>query len=329
MSKVTKNSLLSIFKKYHLKNKESINLVNDRIDNLPITSNPNLLINGDFQVWQRGDNFKVESFKYGCDRWLHYYDANISKTNNGLYYRREASINTVNPYLRQSLIMTNTMLNRDFVFTVKISNLNVTNGMYLLVKNRTTNTNLVTQYSFSVDGIHSVIGKFLGSVGDIIDCYIAVYNTTDVISFNVEWVKLELGSVATPFVPKTYAEELRDCQRYYQRWTQKSDNQDIGLSSSYMATPNSAYPIIPLTTEMRVSPTIKCSNISDLEFYCINSANGSYEHISLLSLSTYLFGKDRLTVYTEINSASTVGSGCSLQLKRGIGKWFELDAEIY
>lgn len=31
----------------------------------------------------------------------------------------------------------------------------------------------------------------------------------------IDWVKIEYGSVATPFIPKSYADELRDCQRYF------------------------------------------------------------------------------------------------------------------
>ncbi|MBQ8451704.1 MAG: hypothetical protein IJ538_02885 [Clostridia bacterium] len=33
----------------------------------------------------------------------------------------------------------------------------------------------------------------------------------------ITWVKLEIGSAKTPFSPKTYAEELSDCQRYYNK----------------------------------------------------------------------------------------------------------------
>lgn len=34
-------------------------------------------------------------------------------------------------------------------------------------------------------------------------------------TFDVEWIKLELGDHATPYVPRLYAEELALCQRYY------------------------------------------------------------------------------------------------------------------
>ena len=35
-------------------------------------------------------------------------------------------------------------------------------------------------------------------------------------TFDVEWMKLEIGEVATPYVPRLYAEELELCKRYFQ-----------------------------------------------------------------------------------------------------------------
>ena len=37
-------------------------------------------------------------------------------------------------------------------------------------------------------------------------------------SVDIEWVKLELGDVATPYVPRLYAEELALCKRYFQQF---------------------------------------------------------------------------------------------------------------
>ena len=35
-------------------------------------------------------------------------------------------------------------------------------------------------------------------------------------SIQIEWMKLEKGSIATPYVPKGYGAELAECRRYYQ-----------------------------------------------------------------------------------------------------------------
>ena len=35
-------------------------------------------------------------------------------------------------------------------------------------------------------------------------------------TFTVDWIKLEKGSIATPYIPKGYAVEWMECRRYYQ-----------------------------------------------------------------------------------------------------------------
>ena len=37
-------------------------------------------------------------------------------------------------------------------------------------------------------------------------------------SFNMTGVKLEIGTVATPFNRQSLAKSMADCQRYYQTW---------------------------------------------------------------------------------------------------------------
>ena len=58
------------------------------------------------------------------------------------------------------------------------------------------------------------------------------------VEFEVGWVKLELGSVATPFVPRSYGEELLLSQRYYQIHT------------------TNTIPETDLRPNMRLTPTI-------------------------------------------------------------------------
>lgn len=47
-----------------------------------------------------------------------------------------------------------------------------------------------------------------------------VINNTNCTHYTVKWIKLELGSAATPFVPPDPATELLKCQRYLYRLTQ-------------------------------------------------------------------------------------------------------------
>jgi len=63
-------------------------------------------------------------------------------------------------------------------------------------------------------------------------------------------VKLEVGSVATPFVPRSFGEELALCQRYYQQET------SVVRWAYTPSTTNTAREMLfPLPVEMRANPT--------------------------------------------------------------------------
>ena len=55
-------------------------------------------------------------------------------------------------------------------------------------------------------------------------------------TYNVQWVKLELGGIATPFTPTDPATELAKCQRYYQIHSTNTIS-TVDLSPSMRITP--------------------------------------------------------------------------------------------
>ena len=69
-------------------------------------------------------------------------------------------------------------------------------------------------------------------------------------SITVDWIKMEFGNFATPYVPKGYNEELTACLRYYQRLNMnfRGEAFNVGDGEKYFTT-ISFYP-------MRVVPTI-------------------------------------------------------------------------
>jgi hypothetical protein len=73
-------------------------------------------------------------------------------------------------------------------------------------------------------------------------------------SVGITGVKLEIGSLATPFNRQTIAKTVADCQRYY--WS--VSNYLIGLTTAN--TGWSSQPTVPFPVQMRVTPTI--SNLS-------------------------------------------------------------------
>lgn len=150
-------------------------------------SNPNLLINGGFAVWQRGESFTVPrtgtgAGQYTADRWRVWANTDsaggnlvVTKVDGGLHV--EASGAGIATYRFEE------------ADAKKLTGKTVT-------------------LSRSVDGVVSSETQSFPANG--------TFNVPLPASGTLNWVKLELGGEATPYVPKGYGEELAACMRYYQ-----------------------------------------------------------------------------------------------------------------
>ncbi len=136
---------------------------------------PNLLINGDSKVWQRGESFSLspsEEWQYCDDRWRYKLSgtgcsAVISKGEAGGVHIALAGNGTLTrqQVLEESVIGT---------LTSKIDG-------------------AVNSTAFSGNTVEQ---QFISSC-------------------TINWTKLEVGETFTPFSPRPIAQELADCQRYY------------------------------------------------------------------------------------------------------------------
>ena len=147
----------------------------------------NLLINGGFAVWQRGESFTVprtgnSAGQYTADRWRVWANTDsaggnivVTKVDGGLHV--EASGAGIATYRFEE------------ADAKKLTGKTVT-------------------LSRSVDGVVSSETQSFPANG--------TFNVPLPASGTLNWVKLELGGEATPYVPKGYGEELAACMRYYQ-----------------------------------------------------------------------------------------------------------------
>jgi hypothetical protein len=71
-------------------------------------------------------------------------------------------------------------------------------------------------------------------------------------------VKLEVGSIATPFAPDNYTDSLLKCQRYYQKWT-STINQYIASGSAIST--NSAAAAFKFLVSMRTNPVVTVPSV--------------------------------------------------------------------
>lgn len=206
-------------------------------------ANPNLLINGGFQVTQRGTTFSTINSKYTLDRWCfnQYATGSVEKVSNGVKLTSTSEYFWMTQYFEEDLKAY--LLGKTITCSLMLSS-----GRKIVLTGVAGN-NLTTNW------IENVALVFT----DTLEYQIRVKNGNVA---TVVYVKLELGSKATQFIPRLYGEELALCRRY-----------GIGFKNERprfradAVNGNQLIFFIPLTTMLRISPTTDC--------FTINSLNGS------------------------------------------------------
>ena len=223
-------------------------------------SNPNLLINGDFRVNQRGQTSYTVDNKYTVDRWLNR-ETSMSVTpltNGGIKLERTATAVTAVPMISQSLEMFENLLGKTLTLTIKVSEDNTVNGFEFGVWGGTQARYATKDYGSSVylkgTGIHTVTL----TLPTIVDyerlnvCIRLKQDSSQGENIVVDWIKLENGSITTPFNPRLYGEELTLCQRYYYMTS-------FNINASAASSTTQLYPEVFLPTSFRAKPTVNCS----------------------------------------------------------------------
>lgn len=240
-------------------------------------SNPNLLINGDFQVWQRGLISSMNgSTRYHVDRWS---DASISGTapivkkgeNSGcvINFTVDSDRNTrFHQYIEEGYKYNG----KTVTLSLKVRSLDIPKrkiGISISstpIFSKTFNTcELEITNFFKIYTFTTHIPKGSMSFGDTLNVvfglstHVGNYHgltsvyTAPIGAIEFDWVKLEIGECATPFVPRSYAEELRDCQRYY--WRNPHDN-TMSWFNGYSILGGGFRVPIPKILDMRKQPTV-------------------------------------------------------------------------
>lgn len=301
-------------------------------------SNPNILINGDFKVWQRGTSFTLSSPGYCADRWFNFNTKGVyKKTDYGIECTSD-SWNHVS--CSQKISMDEIDLRGcTLTYSVKLHHIG-TNSTFTLAPYSYDSAGTLT--TIKVDTYTTI------SDGDIISVtfnvptnakYIMV-NTyasdktaskTNKANFGMYWAKLELGSMATPFIAKQYSEELAMCHRYYQKLPIPQ--------TPRVADPNQFNVELNMLSPTRVNPTLSwgsvaylhsadttntviklCSNVEAPEVIISSGSSVTYMYGLLIVVSnTTITGGTSWTINNSPSAANRL-SGISYIL---------VDAEIY
>ena len=212
-------------------NKENIGKLttdlNDMANNISELSNSNLLINGDFQIWQRGVEFNCNNkSQFTADRWwvakgivtkskLNGHNALkivrspdvIGETN--VEYRMEGLENFRGKTLTLSW---EAEVSTDLDYSVAI---------FAFAPDYSTSFFLQTTKNYKVNALNKIAVTF--SIPENLDSkftnlYMCPLRSSNIAehSIAITDLKLEIGARATPFIPRSYGEELALCQRYYE-----------------------------------------------------------------------------------------------------------------
>ena len=279
-----------------------------------IGSNPNILINSNFIINQRGQSTYTEAGKYGLDHWrLGSYGGTLTQrtdaeTGNVIGMRlqaNEGSVAYINQYLEngyerlkgEKVILSMRLADGTILETPSAQVPTILPEEQLVV------TTLVTD-TCSFGFILNTSGK----------CFVQI-GVTEVSGYiDVDYIKMELGEYVTQYTPKTYEEELSNCQRYYFR-IKSGDMVGMGVSvSSTQINVLGAFPV-----QMRTTPTLTISDLNGIYIY----APGVF----LGNPTAYVRSSGKYT-YELVLSVSSISSGLAIECWTS-GAYISCDAEMY
>ena len=268
-------------------------------------SNPNLLINGDFQVWQRGTSFNGANI-YTADRWKTNFNATVTKKNGKAHVYANELFGGLIQFIEFEGIK-NSIQGRDISGTIK---LNIISGYVTFVVQFIPKSSAPTiTKSITVNnGVNSLTLTTPDNLDDYRTFECLVYGNPNT-EYEIEYMKVELGSFATPFVPRPYSQELALCKRYYQYGAYR------GVGSLYTA---SGYLYVPLDVNLRITPTLGTKSVAGV----LRTANG---HADVKTISSAgLCNNGIMLGYTHEISSPVTNTPVFWDNGR-----LELDAEIY
>ena len=255
-------------------------------------SHRNLIINGQFLVWQRAtDSGSNTTDGYlSCDRWYHassgatkqvtrqtFSPGQTDVPDNPFYYLRYAVTTGNNNVALRQRIEDVTRCQGEMTFSFWVKGSNPGGGNFNLTFRQNfgsggssvvdhgiadyTVSNTWTKKTFTFTP-PSISGKTVSSNKHTsyyeIELFRQPASDTSTAAFTVEFanVQLERGSVATPFEQKHLADEFRACQRYYQVFSSAYSYRSM-LGLSILANSTTVIEVMPnWKVDLRSTPTI-------------------------------------------------------------------------
>lgn len=222
-------------------NMQDLDNINKRISQI---SNPNLIINGDFRdpINQRGKKI-YNTNGYTIDRWI-LWNANTTLTLNDGYCTIAGDYNLI----VQHIEFPKTLSKKKITISAKTRGIGgpVKIAIFSLEKNEVIFSKIID----GGDWIESHVTFEMPELNNNNERLSFSIEGSGATSFDIEYFKVELGEIATPFYPRPYAEELALCQRYFVRIPSLTH-----IRSCITSANGFYFDVGYLTKDMRVTPT--------------------------------------------------------------------------
>ena len=153
----------------------------------------------------------------------------------------------------------------------------------------------------------------------------STWYTTNDATFEITGVQLEVGSVATDFEHRSFAQELALCQRYCQVLG-GNRTQELLMHATFNGA-GAVTGFYEAAVQFRVKPSFSISNVAHVNCYGFNSVDaGSPTAMTLINAMT-----DKHWIYIDSSLSSNVGTGGLTVMVRANSTTackFTLDAEL-
>mgnify|MGYP004461089501 CR=1 FL=1 len=283
-------------------------------------SNPNLLLNPDFKVNQRGLTTYNET-DYSFDRWK-IYNTTVKRLDNGISYKGGStttnSLGTLENYISQIL---DNELNEEFTISVKVSSIVGSFRLEAMKKGGDTlhgKDDLIGKKDITTNGIHTLTLDGSSAPLSIIRFGTTSQNGT----CTIEWFKLEKGKHATAFVRPIYSEEYVKCMWYFIPL--------LGVRSGYVSN-GIIYLNVPEVNSMRTSKPSADTSKMNLKGW-IYTATGTVITVNtsdIISAFVDDYKELQLTPSSGLKSQLTSLGITTISYAIAPGGGIYLDAEIY
>jgi len=157
--------------------------------------------------------------------------------------------------------------------------------------------------------------------GDRADDMTSTWFTTNDATLEITGVQLEVGSVATDFEHRSFAQELALCQRYFNRYATETLNGHFFLAAGYNNSNPGARGSWPFTVPMRAIPSLALSDLSHF------AELGTGKAISSITLADSGTGKNLTGLTVTFTSNSFAGFAHVIRAGN-TSAYLQFDAEL-